>query len=141
MTSEEKKYRIIEILTEILKWIKVTSIPQVRKLLLDILRSNEEKIAYHFSDGRSSQEVAKFAGVGYVTITRWWKSWVRAGIAESVSVKGGERARRMFSLEDFNIEVPSLKEPKSTKKEAKASIEDTSEEKPTQGETPEEEKT
>ncbi len=107
--SEDKQDKIIKILTEILKWIKVTSIPQVKKLLLELLPSDEEKIAYQYSDGRTSQEVSQLSGVSYVTITKWWKIWIRAGIAEPTSVKGGERARRIFSLQDFGIEVPSLK--------------------------------
>lgn len=100
---------IIEILKEILKWIKVTCIPQVKKLLLELLPSDEEKLAYQYSDGRTSQEVSRLAGVSYITVTRWWKTWIRTGIAEAISVKGGERARRIFSLEDFGIEVPSPK--------------------------------
>jgi hypothetical protein len=100
---------IIEILREILKWIKVTSIPHVKKLLLELLPSDEEKLAYQYSDGRTSQEVSRLAGVSYITITRWWKTWIRAGITEAIGVKGGERARRVFSLEDFGIEVPSPK--------------------------------
>lgn len=115
---------MIEILEEMLKWVKVTSIPQVKKLVLDLLPTDEEKIAYHCSDGRSSQEVAKFAGVSYVTITKWWKIWARAGMAELIGVKGGERAKRMFSLEDFGVEVPSPKESKPEKEEAEAPTEE-----------------
>jgi transposase-like protein len=120
MPEEEKKDKqdnMIEILKGILKWIKVTSIPSVKKLLEDMLPSDEEKIAYHYSDGRGSQEVSKFAGVSFGTITRWWKTWMRAGIAEPVGARGGERARRIFSLEDFGIEVPEPKETKLEKKE------------------------
>jgi len=96
-------------LKEILKWVKVTSIPNVKKLLLEVLSSDEEKIAYHYSDGRGSQDIAKLVRVSHTTVTRWWKAWIYAGIAENVSVKGGERARRIFSLENFGIEVPQVK--------------------------------
>ena len=113
-----------------MKWIKVTSIPSVKKLLEDMLPSDEEKIAYHYSDGRGSQEVSKFAGVSFGTITRWWKTWMRAGIAEPVGARGGERARRIFSLEDFGIEVPEPEEIEIEKKEVPK------EEAPTEG-TPE----
>jgi len=107
---------MIEILEEMLKWIKVTSIPQVRELLSDLLPTDKEKIAYHLSDGEhGSQEVAKLAGVSYVTVTKWWKIWARAGIAKMLSVKGGERAKRAFSLEDSGIEVPESREAKPEK--------------------------
>lgn len=142
MPEEEKKDkqdRMIELLEDMLKWIKVTSIPQVKKLLLDTLPSDKEKIAYHFSDGeRNRQEVAKFAGVSTGTISNWWKIWVRVGIAESIGVKGGERAKRIFSLEDFGIETPPPKETKPEKMEAEARIETIIQEKSTQGENKEE---
>lgn len=122
---EEKKDKqdiMIEILSEMLKWIKVTSIPKVKKLLLDVLPSDKEKIAYHYSDGRDSREVAKVAGVHFTTVARWWKTWTRVGIAESLSAKGGERAKRIFSLEDFGIEATQL-EVKTEKKELVAPTE------------------
>ena len=114
--AQKDNQDIIEILKEILKWIKVTSIPHVKKLLLELLPSDEERLAYQYSDGRTSREVSRLAGVSHITITRWWKTWIIAGIAETIDVKGGERARRVFSLEDFGIEVPS---PKSISPEKK----------------------
>lgn len=119
--KKDKQDRMIELFEEMLRWIKVASIPQVKKLLLDILPSDREKIAYHFSDGRrGSQEVAKFVDVNYVTVTIWWKKWARAGIAEMVSVKGGQRAKRSFSLEDFGIEVPEPRQIKPEKRKAES---------------------
>lgn len=103
----DRQDKMIALLAEILKWIKVTSIPQVKKLLLDMLPSDDEKIAYHYSDGRGSRAVAKFVSVNYSTVAKWWKTWVRGGIAKTMSVRRGERAKRIFSLEDFGIEIPS----------------------------------
>lgn len=102
MTHED---RMIELLEEMVKWMRVTSIPRVKSLLSEILRSPEERIAYQSSDGKPSKEVAKLAGVSFGTITKWWRIWVKAGIAEAVSARGGKRARRIFSLEDFGIEI------------------------------------
>ncbi|WXG39840.1 MAG: hypothetical protein WED07_03280 [Candidatus Freyarchaeum deiterrae] len=120
--TKDKQDRTIEILEEILKWTRVTSFSQVKKLLLEILPSYEEKVTYHHSDGRGSQEVAKFAGISHVTVTKWWKIWAKAGIAEMMSVKGGERARRIFSLEDFGIEVQQSKEIETEKVKAEPPI-------------------
>jgi len=119
--KKDKQDIMIEILGEMLKWLKVTSIPQVKKLLLDILSSDKEKIAYHYSDGRDSRAVAKLAGIHFSTVATWWKRWERAGIAEPIGAKRGERARRIFSLEDFGIEVPATKEAEPLEKEVKVS--------------------
>lgn len=100
--------RIVELLEELVKWTRVTSIPQVKKLLLEILAKPEEKVAYQSSDGRASKKIAKEADVNYATVTLWWKKWVKVGIAEPISARGGQRAKRVFSLDDFGIEVPKI---------------------------------
>ena len=111
-----KQDRMIELLEELLKWTKVTSIPRVKELLLGILESAEERIAYQSSDGKeSSREVADQASVSQFKVAKWWKKWIKAGIAEPVSVRRGERAMRIFSLDDFGIEIPVIEE--ATKKE------------------------
>jgi len=115
MSSSEKN-RTIELLEELVKWTKVTSIPHVKKLLEEILPSPEEKVAYESSDGKPSQEVAKLCNKSYSTVTVWWKNWIRVGIAESIASKGGQRAKRVFSLYDFGIEIPQL----APKEKAKA---------------------
>jgi hypothetical protein len=109
-------FRIQVLLT--LHGIRVTSIPEVKKLLLETLPTEEKKRAYHYSNSRDSRAVAKFAGVGHVAVTRWWKTWVRAGMAKTISAKRGERTKSVFSLEDFGIEMPPQKEIKPKKKEA-----------------------
>ena len=44
------------------------------------------------------------------TVSIWWNKWIKAGIAEPISVKGGGiRAKRVFSLDDFGIEVPTVR--------------------------------
>lgn len=103
-----------EILEEMLRWIKVTSIPHVRQMLDSL--PLEEKIAYHNSDGeRNSREIAKIVGVNQTTIVNWWKKWNTKGIVEPLHVKRGIRYCHAFSLSDFDIRVPSIpkKKPKS----------------------------
>lgn len=101
--------RVIKLLEELVKWTKVTSFPKIKGLLLSILDSPEKMVAYQASDGeKTSREVAKIANVTQVTIIKWWKAWIKAGIAEPISVQRGERAKRFFSLDDFGIEVPTI---------------------------------
>lgn len=114
MSSSEKD-RMIELLEELVKWTKVTSMPHVKKLLEEILTSPEERVAYESSDGKSSQEIAKLANISYPTVTVWWKKWTKAGLAESISARGGQRAKRLFSLIDFGIEIPKLTPKEKTK--------------------------
>jgi DNA-binding MarR family transcriptional regulator len=106
MSKEDK---MIELLEELVKWTKVASVPKVKELLLGILESPEEILAYHLSDGeKSGRDIAERTNVTQPTIGKWWKKWIAAGIAEPISVQRGERAKRIFSLEDFGIEVPQI---------------------------------
>jgi hypothetical protein len=107
--------RTVDLLEELVKWTKFSSFPQVRQVLLDILPADENKIAYQYSDGRKSKDIAELANVDDSTIRDWGKIWVKVHIAEFKSVKGGERAIRLFSLEDFGIDIPKLKASKPNK--------------------------
>jgi len=110
MMSDEIKNQT-QILREILEWIKVSSIKNVKQILEDNLNSDTKKLIYHYSDGiRGTQDFEKVAMVKRIaTISNCWKEWKRLGILEGVSVKGGERGKKIFSLGDFGIEIPETK--------------------------------
>jgi len=114
MTEADKT---VELFQELVKWTKVTSISQVRKLLLELLTTPEEKNAYQISDGeKTSREIAKLSNLGKTKVQTMWKAWINAGIADPISVKGGVRAKKNFSLDEFGIEIPAIKVKKSRDK-------------------------
>lgn len=113
-----KEDRIVELLEELVRWTKVTSIPHVKELLESL--PDVEKIGYQYSDGRSSRDVAKVAKVRYDTVVKWWRKWHTLGIVEPMQVQRGMRYRRSFSLEDFDIKVPQLQKEKTTPEENKS---------------------
>jgi len=115
-----KDDRMVEVLTEILKWIKVTSIPNVRKLLEDTLDTDKAKLAFHYSDGRSSREVSKVSGYTHSTVTSSWKKWFRIGIVEPVGVQRGDRYKKLFALEDFGIKVSGVESEATSEAEVQA---------------------
>jgi hypothetical protein len=105
----DKQNRIIELLEEMVKWTRVTSIPHVKKLLSEILQTDEHKIVYHHSDGERTREViGGLVNVSGPTVSNWWKKWIRTGIAELLDVQGGTRGKSLFQLEDFDIQIPVL---------------------------------
>lgn len=113
--------RMIELLEELVKWTKATSIPQVREILEKLVQTPGERIAYKFSDGkRTLKELSKMSGIDAGELSRDWKKWTRGGIAEQIPAQGGSRGKSLFSLEDFGIEVPAAKAenaPEEAKKE------------------------
>lgn len=96
-----------QILKEILKWIKFAGAKEVKSVLLATLDSEQKRLIYHLSDGdKGSLEIAEAAGISDRTVRRFWASWARNGIVETLRVRGGERYKKSFELEDFGIEVP-----------------------------------
>jgi hypothetical protein len=131
--SDEKNEQTV-LLREILKWIKFAGMKEVKEVLNSVLDTDQKKLVYQLSDGSKGMiEVGKAAGIASTaTISRYWKSWLKLGLGENVSVKGGERFRRAFDLEDFGIEVSQPKETKlekeATEVPAKPGEEETKEE-------------
>lgn len=98
----------LDALKEILRWTKVTSIPQVKKTLEETLKTDKEKLAYQLSTGSTSREIAATVGVDFSTILDWWEKWYGLGMAERVSAQRGDRGIRLFDLADFGIRFPKV---------------------------------
>lgn len=110
---------MIEVLREILKWTKFAGAREVRNILMATLDTEQKRLIYHLSDGnRGSVEIAKAANVGDSTVRRYWESWARQGIVESMKVRGGERYKKSFDLEDFGFMIPTLKAEKKEEEHA-----------------------
>jgi len=107
--SDEKFDRMIELLEEILKWARLEGVHRAKDTLTELLRTDAEKLAYEYSDGRTSREIAGVVGVSHATVTNYWKKWARYGIVKEVGARGGTRYQRVFSLSDFGIEVPEVR--------------------------------
>lgn len=139
MNSQNSEQTLL--LKEILKWIKFAGMKEVKEVLNSALDSDQKKLVYQLSDGSKGMiEVGKATGISSTaTISKYWKSWLKLGLGENVSVKGGERFRRAFDLEDFGIEVSQSKEVELEKENAGVPIKP-SEEKPVLEAKPEENK-
>jgi transposase len=104
----KKEDRIIELLEEILKWTRFDVLQKAKEVLLDTLKKDTEKIAYQYSDGKSSLEISKMAGVSDFAIRSYWKKWAAMGLVLASSRYKG-RYEKLFSLEDLSIEVPKTR--------------------------------
>lgn len=111
-TNQEK---MITSLQELIKWVKVTSHPQVGKILSEQVQSHAQKIVYKNSNGEmTTKELFELSGMYPADVSENWKKWTRAGITEQVPAQGGSRGRSLFSLEEFGIEVPKSKTEKNS---------------------------
>jgi len=109
--------KTIELLKEILKWVKFLGWKSAKEVLLDTLKDDITKLVYHYSDGSTSREIAKKLSISHMNVIRNWKKWAKIGIVEPFKVKGGgTRYKKIFDLEEFGIEIPKIKESTSTSK-------------------------
>lgn len=101
--------RIEELLSEILRWIKFSGAREVRQILGSTLDTDQKRLIYHLSDGsRGSVDIANLAKTSDRTVRRYWESWTRVGIVDSIKVRGGDRYKKSFELEDFGMRVPDI---------------------------------
>jgi hypothetical protein len=104
--SEEKLDKLIVLLEDVRKWTRFQGWISVKEVLVDTLKTDEEKLVYHHSDGCSSRAVASSTPVSQSTVLKMWEKWAKIGIVEPIQVQRGTRYQKIFSLEEFNIEVP-----------------------------------
>ena len=104
----DKDEKIIELLEEILKWIKFIGWQNVKSVLSEALNDDISKLVYHYSDGRSSREIAKKVSISHQTVTNYWKKWAKMGIVEPISARRAPRYKKLFSLEEVGIDVPNI---------------------------------
>lgn len=105
-TTEEQ---ILETLKEIQKWIRFSGWINVKRILLDTLNEPKQLVAYSLTNGENGLDYIKDRiGRSRGTVQRYWASWQKIGIVESINVRGGSRGKALFDLEEFGIEIPVL---------------------------------
>lgn len=113
----------MDVLKEILRWVKFSGMKEVRAILTSVLDDEQKRMAYQLSDGSKGMvEVGKQVGIKSTgTMFKLWKQWAKVGLGESVSVPGGQRFKRSFDLEDFGIKINM---PEATENETKVPTEE-----------------
>lgn len=105
MSESDDIDEVKDLLQEILRWLKFLGWKRAGEVLAETLKTENERLMYQQSDGKSTIEVAKIAKVSHVTVYKYWQKWAAAGIVKPFEGYKG-RYERAFSLEDFGIEVP-----------------------------------
>ena len=104
----DKNDKIIELLDEILLWMKYDYLDTKRKLI-ETLDTEDKIIAYELSDGyRSTNDIAQYVDVSHQTVYNWWNKWFEFGLIEQTEKYGGGRYKRLCSLTKMGIKVPEI---------------------------------
>ena len=100
--------RMVELLEELVKCKRFEGAQLAKKILRELLSKDAEKIVYQYSDGRGSKDIADLAGVSDFSVRSYWKKWNIEGLVIPTEKHKG-RYEKVFSLEDFGIEIPLTK--------------------------------
>jgi len=112
MKEETYRAKLIDLLSEILKWTRFVGKQRLKALLHDSLKENVEKVIYELSDGKSLRKIEKICkdngySVSRGTINNYWDKWAALGFVEpSKRFKG--RYERIASLKEVGIDFPKI---------------------------------
>jgi len=97
------------IFSEIRNWYKIAHDDKVKPLLETILDDPKKIAVYHISDGENTTRIiSKRTGAGTGSVSRWWNEWIDKGIAMPIPKGAGFRAKKMFNLENYTINIPKI---------------------------------
>ena len=103
----ENQNEVVVLLEELVRWTRFQGIHRAKEVLQELLNGDAQKLIYHLSDGRSSQDIAKVSGVAGQTVRNYWRSWFTSGIV-SPSKKYKGRFEKVFNLEDLGLPLPKV---------------------------------
>jgi len=105
--SNSVENEILRTLQELLKWTKVSSYNNIKKMLESVLDADNKRIIFYLSDGKNNQdEIVEKGKVAAGSVSKYWQEWEKLGIGEQIPVKRGKRFKRLFNPEDFGIKIP-----------------------------------
>ena len=125
MDMDERTYRtkLIELLSEILKWTKLIGKQKLKEILVNVLKEDIDMVIYELSNGKSLREIERICkangySISIFTINGYWDKWAVLGIVEpSKRYKG--RYERIVSLKDVGLDVPKIDLKKKGKEKSK----------------------
>jgi hypothetical protein len=86
-------------------WLRLLGLQALRPMLADTLRTAKQRQVYEPSDGeRTTRDIAKAAGVGAGSVSRWWTAWAQLGLmTESPEYPG--RWRHLASQTELGMDL------------------------------------
>ena len=107
---ESTEDKILQTLQELLKWTKVSSYNDIKKMLESVLDAENKKVIYHLSNGENStDQIVEKGKVAAGSVSKYWREWEKIGIGEQIPVKRGMRFKHSFDLGDFGLLSTSSK--------------------------------
>lgn len=116
-TEDNEQTRLLQ---KLVTYTKLANYASIRNRLIAILDSDDKKRVFEATDGKSRvRDIQSATGVNKAMVSNWWNEWQKEGIVEECKEARGRR-RKLLSLSDFGIEVPTGKKQRVKRQEMKS---------------------
>lgn len=112
MAENTFEAELLSVGREQLKMLRFLALREIRRSIEENLRTDQHKLVYENSTGKSLREVAALSGISHATVQTLWEKWAPLGIVTEIDGQKG-RYERLCSLRAVGIDVPAM--PKSAK--------------------------
>lgn len=83
-------------------WLRLIATPALRAELTAVLKDEKRKAVYELSTGQATtREIAKAAGVGAASVSRWWNEWEGLGLMRPAGRQG--RMAHIVTLDSLGM--------------------------------------
>ena len=105
-------------LNDIVKWLKILGVENVKILLKKELDKSKKILIYHNStEGKSIRDIKELSGAALGSITRYHTIWFNLGLMKKIPIQGKDRYVKNFDLKDFGIKIPKQSDKKQLEAE------------------------
>jgi hypothetical protein len=110
--SDELNEKMLNVLTDIRSYLRITSAVSSRPAAARVLDTKEKAFVYSKMDGKSSTyEIADATGVPQRTVGNWAEEFVKSGLASPPN-EFFPSHRALFSLNELSVNLSLLKKRK-----------------------------
>jgi hypothetical protein len=122
--SEALLERIAGAVEEQVRWTRFMGMIQLKNVLEQALKGDDDKRIYELSDGeRSIRDIEKRVSASRSRIASLWTKWHRMHIMERSEKYGGKRMKRLCSLAEVGIDIPPMPEGQATQESSEEEFE------------------
>lgn len=111
--SDPLHAELVRLGREQLKMLRFLALREIRRSIEENVKTDQHKLVYENSTGKSMREVGKLSGVSHAAVGALWEKWAPLGIVTETDQPG--RYERLCGLREVGLDVPPMPKNSETK--------------------------
>lgn len=100
ISPNESDDQIVDLLGELLRWVRFQSLGELRRVLSVTLTTENDRRAYELTDGTNNQtQIGALIGISQRAVSYKWESWLESGIVSAIP--GSKNLRHLASIKSL----------------------------------------